>query len=66
MAGSSAQIAIMVAYMVILYYVTYPGVLVELPGKTADPMLVKIVHGLVFAAVFMATSQYVTRYSSSF
>ena len=66
MAGSSAQIAIMIAYIVILYYVTYPGVLIELPGKTSDPKLIKIVHGLDFSAIFMAVSPYVTKYSSSF
>ena len=42
----------MIIYIIILFIILTPGVLLTLPSKTSNKFLVAFVHGLVFAIIF--------------
>jgi hypothetical protein len=57
------ETAAMVLFMVVLYYVTYPGTFITLPNNNTSSknhdMAVKITHALVFSIIFIVASPYI-------
>ena len=51
------QLLILAAYIVFLYYITLPGVLITLPSATDSKMVVNLTHSVVFATVFILTQE---------
>ena len=47
--SSTVQLLVLALYIVALYYMTLPGVLITLPSKTDDKMVINLTHSVVFA-----------------
>ena len=56
---------VLAAYIIALYYFTAPGVLITLPSSADSMAKQRLVHGAVFAAVFLGTYKEVLRFTSS-
>lgn len=56
---------VLAVYIIALYYFTMPGVLITLPSATSSMTQQRLVHGAVFAAVFLGTYKEVLRFTSS-
>lgn len=42
----------MIIYIIILFVILTPGVLLTLPSKSGNKFVTAIVHGLIFAIIF--------------
>jgi hypothetical protein len=64
--SSTMQLLVVAAYIVFLYYVTAPGVFINLPSANDSKMIQTLTHGVVFAAIFVLTQDMVVKMISKY
>jgi len=58
--GMQIETLMTVLFMIVLYYLTSPGVFFTLPDNspTHDPMWTRLTHGTIFSVIFIMISPY--------
>jgi hypothetical protein len=48
---------ILTVFVIILFVILSPGVILTLPSKSSKPMIAALVHGILFSIIFQLTSK---------